>query len=415
MTTDDTRSAAPAPVVLPSRRWPAVLAALIVGAAAGAAGLWFATHDDADPTVDEGHADDQTVIVEAESRDLRSFEEWDATLQSGPVTAITAAGRGTLTRTSAVGDRIAAGTLIAEIDGVPVVALYGSVPMYRELEVHSDDGADIRQLEENLVAMGFDPDGTVTVDDNYTVNTGLMVERWEEDLGFDEPDSVVEAGQVVFIDGPSEVSTASVVGSQVAPGQQLLSAITLVESGYVRLPDDEADLPAGAATEPISLDSFDGDEAGRPTHLWMVEQGSIQLAIQVDRIEDFPAGLDVEVELPDESIVDARVDTVDDVARRVATGQGQETVTVVDVTIQPVAPLSTAFTAGPVIVRVEDDTILGATLVPARALIALTEGGHAIDIDGRGLVAVEIGAFDDGWVEITNGAIEPGERLLAPA
>ncbi len=403
------------PTIIQTRRWPWVAAALLIGGAIGAAAMWWST--EADDTDDAAAAETivATTIVEAEMRDFLSFEEWDATLQSGPTASVTSSARGTVTRTASVGDRIAAGSIVAEIDGAPVVALYGSVPQFRELEVNSEDGADIRQLEENLVAMGFDPDGTVTVDDNYTVNTGLMVERWETELELDEPDTVVDAGQVAFISGPSEVSAHATVGSQVVPGQVLLSAITLTESGYVRLPDDEAELDAGATTTPIVLDEYDGDEAGRPTHVWSVEQGSIVLAIDVDRIDEFPVGLTVDVELPDGEVVDAEITEVGEVARRVATGQGQETVTVVDVTVQPLAELDSAFTTGPVVVRVADESILDATVVPARALLALAEGGHAVEIEGRGLVAVEIGAFEDGWVEITNGAVAVGEQLVVPS
>ena len=54
-------------------------------------------------------------------------------------------------------------------------------------------------------------------------------------------------------------------------------------------------------------------------------------------------------------------------------------------------------------------------MIPARSLIALAEGGHAIEIDGRGLVAVELGVFDEGWVEVTNGAIGPGEQVIVPS
>ena len=72
-------------------------------------------------------------------------------------------------------------------------------------------------------------------------------------------------------------------------------------------------------------------------------------------------------------------------------------------------------TVGPVTVRTVDDSIPAATMIPSRALLALAEGGHAVEIQGVGLVAVELGAFDDGWVQVTNGAVAPGDVLLAPS
>ena len=65
-------------------------------------------------------------------------------------------------------------------------------------------------------------------------------------------------------------------------------------------------------------------------------------------------------------------------------------------------------------VRVETERIDGAVLVPASALVALSDGGHAVEVDGRGLVGVELGAFDEGWVEIADGTIDAGEAVVVP-
>ena len=440
-------------------RWPALVLGLLIGAAVGiGTWIWF---DQAD-TDDAAAVDTEvtTTTVEAETRDLISFTEWTAQLTSGEPAVIAASARGTITRTSDVGATIVAGDIVAELDGAPVVALYGTVPQFRALDADSDAGADIEQLEANLVALGYDPDGTVTVDDDYTVNTGLMVERWEEDLGIESPDTEVAAGQIAFIAGPSEVTSRTATGSQAAPGQPLLVTVTLAESGYLANPtnvaavgaladrgvvledglvladltiDDEVvpaiavtgepdpdrtdarevEVPGGAIIVDTVLDVFAWTEAGRPTHRWEIAQGAIELEVDVDNIDEFEAGMPVVVELPDETLIDAVVDEVGDVARTVQVGQN--TSTVLDVTIQPVEPLTGSFTAGPVTIRVEDDAVLGATVIPVRSLIALAEGGHAVDVEGRGLVAVELGTFDDGWVEVTNGAVAPGEALVVPA
>ena len=310
------------------------------------------------------------------------------------------------------------------------------------------------------MALGYDPDGTVTVDENYTVYTGEMVERWESDLGLETPDTIVAAGQVAFISGPSEIATRTTVGSQVSAGQPLATTVTLAKSGYLTIPIDVAsisdlstpgtDLTEGVAIgvaeidgERLSLATVSGEpdldrtdvieialpmnavivetllepttwiEAGQPLHRWEAPQGSIELEVDVDETDTFPLGLAVEVELPDGQLVPATVESIDDVARTVQSGQ--DTLTIVDVSIQPIGPVESDFTSGPVTVRVEDDAIIGATVIPVRALVALAEGGYAAEIDGRGLVAVELGAFDEGWVEVRNGSVQPGELLVVPA
>ena len=331
--------------------------------------------------------------------------------------------------TSAVeqGAQVVAGDVIAEVDGTPVVALYGSVPQFRELNIESQPGADIRQLEENLIALGFDPDGLVTVDDIFTAGTQVVIEAWETQLGFSSPDGVVDAGQISYIAGPSEVTSRTPVGTQVSPGQQILETVTLAEGGFITV-------PAGDDGQPIEISMNLGDAVvdgsvpdgativealpngvlavGRPVYRWESDLGSIQLAVDVDEASTFELGRQLEVELPDGQIVDASVTDLSDVARSVQ--DGGNTITVTDVTIEPDTEIESAFAAGPVTVRVETDVTEGAILVPASALIALAEGGHAVEVDDRGLIGVEIGAFDDGWVEIQDGALEAGEAVVVP-
>ena len=55
--------------------------------------------------------------------------------------------------------------------------------------------------------------------------------------------------------------------------------------------------------------------------------------------------------------------------------------------------------------------------VPVEALLALAEGGYAVELahdDGTtSLVAVELGAFADGWVEVT-GDVAEGDEVVVP-
>ena len=50
--------------------------------------------------------------------------------------------------------------------------------------------------------------------------------------------------------------------------------------------------------------------------------------------------------------------------------------------------------------------------------MALAEGGYAVEIaNGDGsttLVGVELGSFQDGMVEITNGAVSAGQQVVVP-
>ena len=397
-------------------RWPVAIVALLIGAVIGGLIVW-ATQRGSDDQVATSDEETTITFVEAESRDLRSFEEWAGTLQAGPTAEVTASVRGTITQSAQPAELIEFGEIVADIDGNPVVALYGTVPQFRELDIAADPGADVRQLEENLVALGFDPGNTVLVDDTFDDATGAMVERWETELGLATPDTIVGAGQIVFISGPSEVVSRTPVGSQVTPGQSLLTTLTLAESGFVVVQADEAtsepddaiiiDLDTGVAADAVLA-------VGRPTARWESPLNTIALEVDVDAVDTFPLGLEVEVELPDGQLVPATVSEISDVAR--TEQNGGAAVTVVDVSITPLEEIESNFSAGPVTIQVEGDVVLGATLVPVRSLIALTEGGHAVEIEGReGLVAVELGSFDEGWVEVTGGSISPGDQVAVPS
>ena len=399
-------------------RWPLALGALVVGIALGSAGVWFATQNQTDSSA-VAETTNQTTLIEAQSRDLISIEEWAGTLQAGSNASVSASTGGTVTRIAAVGDSIELGGLLAEIDGNPVVALYGTVPQFREIDIGSDPGADIRQLEENLVALGFDQGGTVLVDEVFTAETEAMVERWEVALGIDLADGKVDAGQIAFIEGPSEVLDRTSVGNQVNPGQPLLTTLTLATSGFVPFVDETDVEAVSDATDAIPVDAElvdldTGDDTpavGRPIQRWESSEISVELAVDVAEVDTFEIGRTVGVELPDGQIVNAEVVEVSNVARtNQNTGE-----TVVDVSIRPTEPIESLFTTGPIVVQIEQDSTLGAVVVPARSLIALAEGGHAIEIDGRGLVGVELGSFDDGWVEVISGDVDAGEAIVVAA
>ena len=398
--------------------WPLALGALVVGIALGSAGVWFATQNQTDSSA-VAETTNQTTLIEAQSRDLISIEEWAGTLQAGSNASVSASTGGTVTRIAAVGDSIELGGLLAEIDGNPVVALYGTVPQFREIDIGSDPGADIRQLEENLVALGFDQGGTVLVDEVFTAETEAMVERWEVALGIDLADGKVDAGQIAFIEGPSEVLDRTSVGNQVNPGQPLLTTLTLATSGFVPFVDETDVEAVSDATDAIPVDAElvdldTGDDTpavGRPIQRWESSEISVELAVDVAEVDTFETGRTVGVELPDGQIVNAEVVEVSNVARtNQNTGE-----TVVDVSIRPTEPIESLFTTGPIVVQIEQGSTLGAVVVPARSLIALAEGGHAIEIDGRGLVGVELGSFDDGWVEVISGDVDAGEAIVVAA
>ncbi len=504
------------------RRWPWA----VVGAAVGCGATFAATtvgNDDAstDPQLQEIV---QLSTVTVETRDLIEQVEWSGTLAAGLSVAVTTSNGGVVTAAADAGEAIERGDIIAVIGAEPVVALYGSLPIWRDLG-EGDVGADVRQLEANLVQLGFDPDGTVTIDDEYTAATADMVELWEESLGL-EATGRVPRSRLVVLGGPSTISEPAVVGSTVRPDAQLAVVDTLVQTidviGWQYDPDDEFpgavasiaavgtsieqgtvlylvdgfDVSAVVTTDPATdavlaafaagdieqienvlvFFGFDPDQAITiddeldPATLaavqrWQESAGlattgstnprdyvlipeaadnvytiaaqfvvpgdllgegrivlsvgvsalSVTADVAVSEIDEFAVGDTVLVVQLDESEFTAVVVDIADVASGATGGQNAEPT--VEVTFA-VTSEPDQYVSGTVTIVTESSRIEDAVVVPTRALVTLREGGFAVEVqdtDGSTrLVGVEIGVFDDGSVEITNGALTPGDEVVVP-
>src|SRR5262245_56455836 len=73
------------------------------------------------------------------------------------------------------------GEVLLSISGRPVFVLSGATPVHRDLSPGLN-GTDVRQLEEALARLGFDPGA---VDGIYDQNTAAAVERWYRKAGWD--------------------------------------------------------------------------------------------------------------------------------------------------------------------------------------------------------------------------------------
>lgn len=78
------------------------------------------------------------------------------------------------------GDEVAAGDVLVEVSGRPVIAIPGEIPVYRDL-VPGDSGEDVRQLQTALTALGF----PVTVDGSYGAGTSQAVTALYRAKGFE--------------------------------------------------------------------------------------------------------------------------------------------------------------------------------------------------------------------------------------
>jgi peptidoglycan hydrolase-like protein with peptidoglycan-binding domain/uncharacterized Zn-binding protein involved in type VI secretion len=388
-------------------------------------------------------------------RTMTAIEETDA---------IAAGAGGTVTAVPEEGTLVEQGDVLFEVDGRPVVLLYGTTPFYRPLFDASTNltGDDVTQLEQALTDLGLN-DGVATVDDEFTGATENLVELFEEAYGLDE-NGRIDAGEIVFLPGPVEIVDVAIgVGQAVAPGTLALTVADLGADGtsgpdVLQLEAALAALGFGAdgsmevdgvfdVTTRAAVRAFQrsvgadddgivqlGEVAFRGDPVFVSEQlldpgspvtpGSAVLAVaSADKFVtlDLPArdqqevsvGQAVVVELPDGARVAGAVDSIDSIATQGADGAVFEVVITLD---DPTA--GARLDEAPVDVEIITDSVTQVIAVPVTALLALREGGYAVEIlQGDGstrLVAVDPGFFADGYVELESGDVGPGDRVVVP-
>ncbi len=379
-------------------------------------------------------------------------------------TTIAARTMGTLTEIVEPGAILEQGAVIARIDDEPIVLLYGEVPMYRTLEDLSENltGVDVRQLEQALTDLGHN-NGDVTVDEEFTQATEEMVERWQAELGVEE-DGIVTVADVVFSPGPAQaVNLAASVGDRMADGTVLATLSTgepLAGADVRQLEQALVDLGYDAGDQLTVDDVFDASTAKAIGELeaavgakadGMLAAGDVRFAegpVKVTEVAadvgttvaagapvlmlaspdkivtfDLPAadqglvsvGDGVTVELPDGVDVPGTVSLVAETATTAA--DQQAAVFEVEVTLDD-PTVAGDLEQAPVDVAVVSESVRDVIAVPVAALLALAEGGYAVEVvddDGTTrLVGVEPGFFAAGLVEIESGSLDPGTRVVVP-
>jgi Putative peptidoglycan binding domain len=145
----------------------------------------------------------------------------------------------TITSIIAVNAQPRSGDVLYTVDGSPVIALEGTLPAWRSLSTSSDDGADIAQLESTLVALGYDPEAKVTVDNEFDTATRTMVKLWQKGLGVEETGKV-ELGSIVFLPAATTVTAVErEVGDSVGEGDAVLQLAAPTQHVVIEVPDDD--------------------------------------------------------------------------------------------------------------------------------------------------------------------------------
>ena len=345
----------------------AALAAAAVAGLAVAALAALVGSPEADPAASGRRG---TTVATVTRGDLVVRETVTGTLGYGDEQPLVNRLSGTITRLPKAGTIVRQGQRLYDVDGKPgAFLMYGETPGWRTLDSKSSDGVDVRQLEWNLVQLGYDPNGEVEVDEDFTAATARIVKRWQKAQGLRQT-GALELGRIVFANGPRRVASVNAnEGSPAAPGATVMTTT------------------ATARTVEIPLD------AAKRSYVSVGDR--------------------VTVELPNGRTVKGTISSIGRVARQTEEGA------VIDVTVS-LAKGSTVpdLDEAPVSVQIVKQTEKDVLRVPVTALLAQRGGGYAVEVvrpDGRRqLVSVVPETYANGYVEIERGKLEEGDKVVVP-
>jgi peptidoglycan hydrolase-like protein with peptidoglycan-binding domain len=307
------------------------------------------------------------------------------TERSYPVAATGANGT-SITKIAPAGTAVTTGTVLFWHGFFPVVAIEGDatiVPaLTRDLSVSSSSGVDVRLLEVMLVAGGFDPDKAISVDDTFDAATAAAVQRWWASFGvnLDLANIVVPAGSFVVVPGGLFTGTPLVTEGATPLGDAVVLGLTTAAREVT------TSAPIGSAS--------------------------------------FALGANIDVQFPDGTISKGTVVNVGTVATTSSNQPGATPSITITLHVADIPASVNDFVQIPVTLRVVSQSEPNAFVVPVSALVALAEGGYAIEVvdgtstsgtAGTHLVAVTTGLFADGFVSVTGNQLAKGLQVVVPS
>ena len=364
---------------LPRSRPRALALALAVAAAAAVAalvaldGVFGSTSSDAESTA--------AATATVARRDLVQRTTVSGTLGYRDARPVVGYRRGTITNLPEEGRILRPGAVLYRVDERPVVLLAGGEPAWRPLAEGVSDGRDVRELEQNLRALGYDDEQQLTVDEHFDASTAAAVERWQQDLGVAATGRLA-LGDIVFLPGARRVGTVSAsLGDPVRPGARVMAT-----SSTKRL---------------VTAQIEAGDQ------------------------EEIAVGDQVTIDLRNGTTTTGTISEVGKVASAAETSDsqmagGSAPPSTITFEVRPGKPAVVGtLDQAPVDVGVTSERAKNALSVPVSALLALRGGRYGVEVVRAGttsVVEVTPGLYSDGgYVELTRGAVKGGDVVVVPA
>jgi hypothetical protein len=292
--------------------------------------------------------------------DLSDTRTVAGTLGFGSPHVVKGTGSGVITKLPSVGTEVSRGKVLYRVNDQPVVVLYGDTPLFRPIDKPGLTGRDVLELRHNLTALGYHSSAV----EGDVSNASLLdaLKRWQKDLKVATP-GVLQPAQAVVVRGSGRVSA---VAAQ--PGD----------------PADGPVLSITSTTKVVTVPMSPADASGLQT------------------------GLRVSITLPDGTAVPGRIGSI---SHTVPPSSDETEPPKMNVIVSPDKTVKT-FDSAPVQVRFTTITRKGVLAVPVGALIALREGGYAVQRPDGSLIAATTGLFASGMVQVSGPGLADGTTVV---
>jgi hypothetical protein len=278
--------------------------------------------------------------------DLSNAQSFTGTLGFGTPQALKGAGPGVVTKLPKTGDVAKRGESLYAVDNKPVPVFFGDTPLYRKLDNPDLQGPDVAMVADNLAALGFKI-GTRAKDRQkqaFTATVSEALKKWQKKAGLDET-GTLDVGRLVVLAGAVRVEAVSAQLGDTAAGP--LMTVT---------PTDKV------VTVPVEA-----------TAVGAVKTGAAVTIVRPDN-KEIPGKV---------TAISTTMDSKDDPSGSSQTPP-KVSILVVPDDEQAVADLDSAS----VEVKIATETHPGVLAVPVGALVALREGGYAVQLPDGQLKAV---------------------------
>lgn len=343
--------------------------------------------------------------------DISTTQTLSGALGYGPARTITGSGNGVVTWLPLPGTTITRGQRVYAVNDQPVPLFYGAIPLFRNLSAQGTVGRDVRVVFTNLRALG------------YAVGSqprpGTVVDQFVP--GSDPPASAPSSAATAKDPAPTTTRPQTrVVKATIHDGEAVLTAtlIKAIKSWQRRLLlPVNGELAAGSVLvlpAAIRVSALSA-QVGAPATGDLLSTTSTSKVITVQAQENEAATVDkrdrATVALSDGTTTSATVTSVGTALQAPDGGDPSSPKLAVTLVLDQPSKLK-YIDATDLEVSFAAQRHKRVLTVPITALLALQEGGYALQTPGGALIAVKTGIFAQGRVEVSGTGVTEGLTVV---